>query len=200
MKLSLDQYKRNAILADFKNNTQAVLALAAFIFVLDVIFIFRWQFVSLGRLFKEVNQLSQEVKNTRVDSKLTSTYKTKLDDLNEELVALKKMIVAEENLPSVIESVQKFANLSGVRVLSIKPLAAGNVAPAADSANKDSKILREKISILIRCGFHQLGRFIALLENAPVFLDIVNLEIRTDDQDYMMQSVTIVLEVAVRNV
>ena len=49
MKVS-DSGDINAFLRDLKNNTQAVIALAVILFVLDGVFVLRWQFASMGRL------------------------------------------------------------------------------------------------------------------------------------------------------
>jgi len=192
----------NTLLKDFKNNANAVIALAAVIFILDGATILRWQFTSLGRLFSESAKLTREIKTTDVDSKLSPTFKIRLADLQNEIETLNKMVIKEERLPSVIESISKYANLSNVKLLTIKPLGvvASATAPVKSSVvvAGGKELIRERISMSGRSGFHQLGRFVAFLESAPVFLDITNLEIRTDAQDFMHQSDTIILEVAVQ--
>lgn len=189
----------NTLLKDMKSNAQAVIILAVLLFVMDAFFILRWQFSSLGRLFNESRQLSREIKTTDVDAKLSPTFVTKVEDLKNEIAALDKTVVREGGLPSVIESVSKFANVSGVKILAIRPLgASGPTAAQAGGVVESGGLVREKVSITGRCGFHQLGRFLAFLESAQVFMDITNLEIRADDQDFMRQSVTIVLEVVVQ--
>ena len=62
----------------------------------------------------------------------------------------------------------------------------------------NKEFLREKISISAIAGFHQLGRFIALLENSPIFYDISKLEIRSDSKGYLKHSITIILDVIAR--
>jgi len=114
-----------------------------------------------------------------------------LDDLN-------KRIVAEEELPRVLESISKFADTSSVRVLKMKPVVAAPQKGAKKPEAKQGAYARQKISLSVISSFHELGRFVALLENSPVFLDIQQLEIQADQMRYGKQMVTIVLEVVLR--
>jgi len=186
----------------YKDDAKVIIAIAAAVFLLDAVFVMRFQFVSVGRMFKEARQLKTGIKSTRDDAKFIASFKNRSADLKKEIDELGKMVLTEGDMPKAIESISQFADRSSVRILKIKPmLEAGSVdiKLANKGVPKGQEVFsRRKISIFAKCGYNQLGRFIALLENSPVFFDIKSVEIQTDQQEYTKHTVTIILEVAVR--
>ena len=186
-----------------KDNVKAILAIVVFLFLLDAAVLLRAQFVSVGRLFAQASQLKTTIRTAKDDAKFLSTYQNRLKDLKAELSNLSKMTVTEENLPTVLETISKFADISVVRILKIKPLMEPKTdqkSTAKGAPKTQESFVRQKIAITAKCGFHQLGRFIALVESSPVFLEVKSIEIQTDPQEFLRQQVTIVLEVVVRKV
>ncbi len=177
-------------------NPKAMAAIIAVIVLLDVGVILRWQTVSVGRLFKEGWKLKSDIAATRDASKSSSARKARLEELRLQSDQVNKMIVGEGALPVALETISKYAEISSVRILRIQPIEI--VKTDAKAPALPANLKRQRISIAARSGFHQLGRFIALLESAPIFFDITNLEIQGDDQEYGKQAVTIVLEVLMR--
>jgi|GEM_PF-766435 Tfp pilus assembly protein PilO len=190
-----------AFLKNLKHNPKAIMVLAASVFLLDAAFLLRGQLSQVIRLFSEARTLRNEYKNETLDVKFASTYKTRLETLKTEEAALEKQIPREEDVSGLLEMVSKFADVSSVKLIRIKPIpevqSLANAVTVSIAGKGEMKIFREKIALSARGGFHQLGRFIAFLENAPNFFDISSLEIRTDDQDYMHHVITMVIEVAV---
>ena len=189
-------------LKTYKDDARVIIAIAAALFILDAVFVMRFQFVSVGRMFKEASQLKVGIKTTRDDAKFLSTFKNRSSDLKKEIDELDKMVITEGDIPKALESISQFADISSVRILKIRPIlesGAADIKMANKGFLKGQDVFsRRKISISVKCGFNQLGRFMALLESAPIFFDIKTIEIQTDQQDYMKHTVTIILEVAVR--
>ena len=201
MKLPANKNELWEQLAVLKNNPQALMVLACVIFILDMGFLLRWQFVSIHRLSTEMSQLNTEIRNSGIDTKFSGTYKNQLSDLKNEIADLNKMVIAEENLPAVMESISKFADMCGVRIQEIRPVVeSGAVDKATAAAAAKDVFSRKKIFISVKSGFHQLGRFMALLESNSVFLNIKNIEIHTDQQETLRQMVTMTVEVVLRKV
>jgi len=195
MKLNKEQLTERIL--GLRENAKVIMTLAAVLILLDVVFILRWQFVSLIRMFPEAKRLKTEIMDARSEGKLSSVNKNRVTDLQSDLDDLNKQISDEEGLPHVMESISKFADLSSVRIQQIRPLAEQKIV--LKSSDKSGGVyVRQKISMTLIAGFHQLGRFIALLENSPVFLDVRQVEIRGGQQDYTKQVVTIVLEVVLK--
>ncbi len=194
----LDKIKGQALA--LKSNPKAIMVIAGVILLLDVVFVLRGQVISVFGMFKEARKLRADIKTTREDEKFFSTYQNRVSTLDKELKDLDKMSVLEEQLPEVIESISKFADISGVRILKIKPIIRQQdrlQAPQASATEGATKFDRQQFSLTANAGFHQLGRFVALIENSPVFIDIKNIEIRGNDKEPTVQLVTILLEVVV---
>ncbi|QAT17235.1 hypothetical protein BU251_05585 [Candidatus Velamenicoccus archaeovorus] len=190
-----------AFFRNLKHNPRAIMAIAACVFLLDAAFLLRGQLSQVVRLFSEARTLRNEYKNDVLDVKFGGTYKTRLETLKSEEAALEKQIPPEENVPALLETVSKYADVSSVKLTRIKPIpevqSLTNTVVVSVAGKGETKIFREKIAISATAGFHQLGRFIAFLENAANFFDISSLEIRTDDRDYMHHVITMVIEVVV---
>lgn len=189
-------------LRSFKDDAKVIIAIAAAVFFLDAVFVLRFQFVSVGRMFKEGGQLKAGIMSTRDDAKFISTFKNRSSDLKKEIDELGKMVLTEGDMPKALENISQFADISAVRILKIRPILESGTAELKLSNKGPLKgqefFSRKKISIFAKCGFNQLGRFMALLESSPIFFDIKSIEIHTDQQDYAKHTVTIILEVAVR--
>lgn len=193
---------KSAVL-DLKNNAKAVLILIAVILLLDAVIILRVQFVSVFRMCREANQVKKKITETKEDAKFYSTYKDRVDVIKAQLQKLDQKGVTEGGLPKAIESISKFANISGVRILKIRPvsrgrgeeLSLGSIAVGTDTVEFN----RQEFSISASSGFHQFGRFIGMIENSPVFMDVKSVEIRSDDRDPTKEMVTLELEVVVSN-
>lgn len=191
MKWQLDK-KALARLSALKENAKAMMIIIVIVLLLDGVVFLRGQFISVVRMFTGANQSKTDIQTAKRDIQSFSSYKTRLVDLKTELAKLNKKTIKEEEMPVVIEAISKFADNSVVRILKIKPMIEeGQKSATAEQGG----FKRIKIVITAKSGFHQLGRFIALLESATNFLDIKSIDIRSDEQEYMKQLVIIVLEV-----
>lgn len=201
MKTSASWEKLKTQLLVLKDNPKALMTMAVMMLLLDGAVLLRGQFYGVTRMFVKADQLKTDIQNARTESHFIATYKNRQNDLKNEIARLNKMMILEGELPAVMESISKYAELSVVRILKIKPLLGieqEQKALTKAAALPVENFRRQKISITAKSGFHQLGRFVALLENSGVFLDIKTIEIRSDEQEYMRQIVTILLEVLVR--
>ncbi|HQP91785.1 MAG TPA: type 4a pilus biogenesis protein PilO, partial [Candidatus Omnitrophota bacterium] len=151
-----------------------------------------------ANLWKKANTYKTDIRVAKEDFKSENTYKEKRDVLKKEMADLDKKTIIQEEMPRALETISKAADMSAVKILKIRPMAEikSSQKPIKISATKE--FYREKISISAIAGFHQLGRFMALLENSSIFYDIKKLEIRSDTQGYMKHSITIILDVMVR--
>lgn len=183
-------------ISDLRNDPKVIIGIIVFFVLLDVAFVLRGQFVSVGKLFSQAKTFKNAIATAKRDSDSFPNYKKRVADLTQELTLLDKKIVNEGDLPSILEMISKYGDSSVIRILKIMPI----IDPKRILADDKSEFFRQKISITIKSGFHQLGRFVALLENAPIYFDIKSMEIRGDAAEYAKQDVTIVLEVVLRKI
>lgn len=190
-------------LFSFRENTKVVMSVLAVLFVIDIFILVGGQFFPLTRLFAKARQLSANIKQAREDIAFSSTYKNKLTDYNTELLELEKKIILEEGLPVVLEQISKYADNSGVKILRMKPVSGGKsitklTSQPSGSGELNREFYKQAVSLSLRAGFHQLGRFLALLESSKVFFGVQKLEIQANEQEPSRQIVTLVLELVVR--
>ncbi|MGE5280510.1 MAG: hypothetical protein ACM3L6_07205 [Deltaproteobacteria bacterium] len=184
-----------AQLSSLLQKPQAFLAVFVVVVVLDVAFVLRWQVVSLQGMFKESGKLKSDIVATYSESKESAAQQKELKDLLAKKERLDQMFIGREDLPKVLQAISEFAKLSSVRIQRIQPVDIGK--PAAGAVTQ--KVDRQKISITASAGYHELGRFIGLLESGSFFVDFKNVEIQGDaTPGTKQQRVTILLEVLKR--
>lgn len=197
----LDAAAWQAAFGKLKGDPRSLAAAVGIIFIIDIFILIRLQFLPLVNTFATARRLKKDIRQAQDDAKFAASNKQSAERLKDDLATAEKRLTAEDGLPLVLESISKFADMSAVRILKIKPsggMDAALSASAAGTSQTEQLFSRRQITATLRGGFHQIGRFVALLESSPVFLDIRKLEIQADDSEYAKQSVTIMLEVVVK--
>jgi hypothetical protein len=185
-------------LKSLKDNAKALVVVFSVVLLLDGFVLVRAQFIPLMRMWSKASKVKADILQAGVDSKSETVFKSRLSDLNTEMANLNKKVVAEEELPQALETISKFAGISTVKILKIRPMSEARHAQKTVKVSNEEELVREKISVTAIAGFTQLGRFLALIENSPVFFDVRKLEIRAGSQENMKHSVTIFLDVILR--
>jgi len=168
---------------------QAFLAVVAVALCLDAAFVLRWQVTGLVRQFKEARKLRSDIVATYAASRETEAQKKQLEDYLVQKDRMNKMIIGPQDLPKVLETISKFADIASVRIQRIQPV------DFAKPGQGQDKFSRQKISVTASAGYHQMGRFVGLLESAPIFVDFEDLEVKGDQSTPGSQHLTILLEV-----
>ncbi|MFH1691626.1 MAG: hypothetical protein ABIC68_03510 [Candidatus Omnitrophota bacterium] len=192
-----------AKLLSFKDNIKVIIGVLVVLLLLDATILLQGQLFPLMRLFSKARQLKADVIQAKDDINFASSYKSKLAEYSTELLELEKKVILEEGLPNALEQISKYADSSNVKILKMMPV---NVTKdvmklskqASDSAETSQEFFKQGVSLTVKAGFHQLGRFLALLESSKVFFRVQKLEIQTTEQEPSKQLVTLVLELVVR--
>ena len=100
-----------------------------------------------------------------------------------------RRIATPDQMSWIIEEISRLANQQGVRIFQVKPLRVRS--PAADS---QVTYLSNLIGLEISAGYHQLGRFLAELENHSILLEIAELEIKRGDKDSFEHKISLKLK------
>ncbi len=195
--IKIDKQEIAVRLGALKNNAKAVLGIAVFLLIIDGAVILRGQFLGVGRMFASAKKLNADIKDAQGAQKFSMTNKDRVPVLEKEFAEVNKKIIKDEELPKALEIISKLAERSSVRIQQLRPL----VDPAIvkqQLQNSTATYLRQKISLTVVTSFHNLGTFVALLENSSIFFDIRQIDIRVDEKEVNKQSVTILLEVVVK--
>ncbi len=184
--------------SSLKDNSKVLLAVLAVVFLIDGFILVRFQFMPLLKMWSEARKIKTEIVQARLDSKSTDNFKSRLKDLKAEIDVLQKKAVDESDLQRILENISKYAELSSVKILKIRPMSEARARQKPIEISKTEQLIREKISITAVSGFHELGRFLGLLESSPIFFDIRKLDIRAGSEEYRKHSITIFLDVVLR--
>ena len=150
-----------------KNKLIAVVAVISIILYLDFSFVLKFQMNALGKINPQVIRLKKGLQNLNSDLIAMQRHEQGLG------VGATKKLVAAGQVPWVIEEISHLANQQEVRISQIKPIR--NLSDESSLAEEYSLII---IDLEATAGYHQLGRFLANLENHPILLGVEQLDIK----------------------
>jgi Tfp pilus assembly protein PilO len=108
-----------------------------------------------------------------------------------------KRIILEDELPLFLQKVSNLANTHKIKIMQMRPL--------REQDTKDVKLTAEPLkrnSIFINLDlsgdYHNLGRFINALENAPELLSVESIKIESVADNYFQQNAFIEIRVYVK--
>jgi Tfp pilus assembly protein PilO len=178
------------IIAD-RNKLVLAIALILVILYLD----FSFGLGSQRRAFRAINpkivRLRSDLRNLDLDLNRMQREESGLG------ISQAKRIALADQVSWLIEEISRLASQQKVRIFQIKPLRGVPLATAArrtaqrSSPAEGSPML---IDLDISAGYHQLGRFLAKLENHPVFLEVNELNIQPDSQSSLEHQVKLKLK------
>jgi len=173
----------NKIKSDKKNLGILVLGIILFL-AIDFMFILKPINMVLKDVSKKVVDLRQKINNLAKD----------LETLKKEspiILKKSKRIIKEDELPALLRDISEVAKTNNLKINQIKP--------AIDFTKTDKSSPTEcLITINLSGGYHQLGRFLANLENAPQFLSVEELKITARQDDYLLHIINLVLKTYIK--
>lgn len=162
---------------DFQKNkkqTAILVALAAALALLAYLnFILIPHAASVISAFGKISRQKAEVKGMKADISMIGKLKNDLAGYDGRIERYIKMLPAEQEIPSLLESLAVMARDSNVRIVAITPVS------GKEAEGEKGRVYQEMpIQISARSGYHELGRFLANLESSPRFMKVVDIEIR----------------------
>lgn len=161
-----------------KNKKQAaifVTLLAVVLLVGYLNFFLIPQTASAVAALKGAAKLGREVAVARADIARTPALRKDLDAYSAKIERYVKMLPVEAEVPAFLESLSAMARDANVKIVAIAPV------PGKETESPRGRIYQEMpIQINARSGYHELGRFLANLENSDRFMKVVDIEIRSD--------------------
>ena len=159
-----------------ESKKKALLIYAAALLIIIIAYFYLLLRPSVARLTDLIPKLRSrmaEIQAVRADLPLENKLKEKNRLSAEKLKAHGNRLSLEKEIPALLESLSKLAKDSRVKILGITPLQKVRASTGA--------IYQEvPISINAQSGYHELGSFINKLENNERFMQISNLNVRTN--------------------
>ncbi len=170
----------NQFLHSRTSNEKMLLVVFAALFVFGVDY-FLW-LRPVGAVFAEtgpqLKSLKIELETLRDDKKNAAIIEKNWSELKGRLVEAEKRFIAPSEIPSLLEQLSVMARDSGVRLISLKPV-------AAEGTGYYSRV---PIRIQALAGTHAFGRFLEKLETSTTLFRIQDLRIagNADEQRHVI--------------
>jgi len=143
-----------------------------------IAYIFLFLSPSLGKLFElipKMRELKIEITSVNNDLQFEENFGKKLQKSEKEMGKYEHKLSREKEIPVLLENLSQIAKKSRVKILSITPIS--RRAPQ----NKKASVYQEvPIAITAQSGYHDLGNFINKLENGQRYMQIRDIEIKTN--------------------
>lgn len=138
----------------------------------------------LNPMFSKLSDLSRKVFKLQSDLSIAELsvdsmpkMKKEISDLKNKAISYSNKLPKEEELPALLESLSMMARDTDVKITKIAPIKDAEAAKDAKITTRSGVYEEKSILINAQCGYHQLGAFIAQLENAERFMEISDITI-----------------------
>ena len=96
----------------------------------------------------------------------------------------------EQQLPELLGAIAQMARESQVQLLAVKPkVELGQIVPGSNG------FLELPVQVEAQAAYHQIGKFLDVMERSEKFIQVQSIEIRSDPRDIWRHPTTLVLQV-----
>ncbi|MDD5495487.1 MAG: type 4a pilus biogenesis protein PilO [Candidatus Omnitrophica bacterium] len=162
-----------------KNKKQAMIFfIAAFVIVVILYFyiLLLPQIMALTDILGQTGKRVFELKEAQAAVSNIDNLKKAVKVYNEKIDIYEKRLPAENEIPTLLESLSIMARDSNVKIIGITP-----VTLFGDQKKPRGRIYQEfPIQVSAKAGYHELGCFLGRLENADRFMKVIDININAD--------------------
>jgi Tfp pilus assembly protein PilO len=180
--------KISALIANVKKDPkQMMIAVSAVVvaLLLDLNFLLKPQVVDVLGSAGKLSKVSADLKDARSDVAKIGSMKKAVEAYKEKIGKYEKTLPGERGIPDLLESLSGMAKSANMRIAGIVPVALVEpAAPVGKSGPKgESRAYKEiPIAITAKSGYHELGRFLASLENCDRFMKVSDMRIMANEE------------------
>jgi len=162
----------------------------------DFAFIAKLQLDSLKNTKPKITKLKKDLDVLSKDLRRMQDLKNKQAEVSKVLLAKAKKIISEEQISALLRDISDIANKNSVKIEQIKPSKETQVK--SDKNVPPPKFTSLSINLELSCDYHNLGKFINILENADTYIAVQKLNITPKQANYITQKATLELRVYVK--
>lgn len=153
----------------------AIVVVFMVILLLYVYLLFKPAMMKLKELAPKVSAGNIELKNALRDIDNHPALKEKKISLESKIDYYEKKLPTEKEIPKLLEKLSDMAAETDVKIIAITP-----VQESKGQAPQMGIYQAYTIKISAKCGFHELGRFLQILETGDRIMKVSNIEIVAD--------------------
>lgn len=149
------------------------------------------QLMKIAEIRGRIGKMSADLTNAKADIEKIDSMKKVIEEYKKKVGQYEKLLPTKEDVPAILENLSEMARNANMRIAGIVPM---------DPKESKSRRIYQEIPIAIsaKAGFHELGRFMASVENSDRFMKVVDIQIRYNranpkKQDIELMTATYVL-------
>jgi type IV pilus assembly protein PilO len=134
----------------------------------------RPQAARLGGVMGQVKKVKADLKAAKANIARIDSFKKSIEAYNEKVGRYEKTLPTEQGIPRLLEDLSTMARDSNMKIVGIVPVSQEDIRQRAQTY--------QEIPIMIsaKSGYHELGRFLAGLENSDRFMKVADIQIRSN--------------------
>jgi Tfp pilus assembly protein PilO len=159
---------------DLKNKRQVALVaclIGALLLYLYVNFLLLPQISDVAAVYDRANKIRSGVKAAERNVAEIESLKKQVALYRGKIDSYERILPAEQGISKLLEDLSEMAKSANVKIVGITPLSSKQ-EPRPDQIYQEIPIL-----INAKAGYHELGRFLADLENSDRFMKIVDIKV-----------------------
>jgi Tfp pilus assembly protein PilO len=132
------------------------------------------KFLTIAR---EVARVESQLDKAELSINRMPTIQKEIEELKSKVSFYSNKLPKEEEFPAILENLSNMAQNAGVKIIKIRPIK--NFLTLSTESVHPEIYRQEEVSIDALCGYHQLGTFIAELENAERFMEVSHIRVES---------------------
>jgi Tfp pilus assembly protein PilO len=149
---------------------------------------------SLNKVNSQISELRHNIQDAKTDIARLGQNRDQLEKIRNQVNEVKVKIRSAQEVPLILEDISRTASEHGVKIDQLMPLKDQKVLLAKQ---KDVEYYALPILVQARSPYHDLGRWLAQLEEDRVFYGVGNLSVMTNPKDTMRHQVQITFKAAI---
>ena len=154
----------------------------------DINYILKSQTNALKNLGPKIERIEKDLANLNRNLENMRLSKNKLNTLDQKDQTKTVRFVSEHQISGLLRDISNQANKLSIKIFQIRP---SRDLKSAKPGDKSSPYL---INLDLEGDYHNLGKFISWMENYSVFMEVQELKIEAQDQDYMKQKINLIIK------
>jgi len=161
-----------------KNEQQKIMILAILLsLVICIAYIglfLKPQAAGLSRSMGQIKKVKADLKAAKANIAMVDSFKKSITAYDEKVGRYEKTLPTEQGIPRLLEDLSNMARDSNMRIVGIVPVA------KEDKRQRVQTYQEIPIMISAKSGYHELGRFLAGLENSDRFMKVADMQIKSN--------------------
>lgn len=167
---------------------------AVTVLYIDFACILKPQARNLGKLSLELRQARAGLNQYKKGASEIRALETNLESLKARYADPENKIFSESEITALLDDISKKALDSGLKIMQMRPQGVSADWEKEIIESAGLRLLPLALRLELNSGYHQLGRFLSVLENNPL-ISVAELKLRPHSAEFTKQKVELTLKI-----